>query len=332
MRRQSSWGLWMARVGCGLVLLTGGACGDDADDAPSKAGSGGANGSAGKAAAGQGSSTSGVATAGRGGSAAGRGGNLPRTQQTPNAEAYRCQPKPEDKGGFGSEGARCCVNQGSCAKADGLPGASSLPHDTCSAESELVCSPNPPATSDVDAGTGSGFASCRVKFPGAPADYPDYEGRCLPSCFAQKSPIAARLQIATCAQGQLCTPCYDPLTGASTGSCELQGDAPTEPGPKSFAECANGLGYCVPAFAAGMFAGELRQLTCQVGELCGPKNKVADPSACFEQCESAGFGPGSCVPEFLASNFSAFLSPSTCTDGNLCAPCSILNQRTGVCD
>ena len=331
MRRQSSWGLWMARVGCGLCLLAAACGGDDANEAP-KAGSGGTKAGAG-ATAGRGSSQS-ASTAGGsgGGSAAGRGGSLPRTTQTVTSD-YKCQPKPEDLGSFGSQGARCCAGLGSCAKADGLAGASALPHDTCSTESELVCQPNPPAASaDADAGTSSGYASCRVKFPGAPADFPDYEGRCLPACFAQKSPIAARLAQATCAQGELCTPCYDPLTGDATGSCELRGDKPQDVGPKGFEECASGLGYCVPAFAAGMFAGDLKQLTCKAGELCGPKNKVADPSACFEHCESAGFGPGACVPEFLATSFASFLAATSCTNGNLCAPCSILGQRTGVCD
>lgn len=332
MLKQSGWGLWVARMGCGLILLTGGACGgDDTDDTASNI----KGNTGGKAAgeAGRGGSSASASSAGRGGSAAGRGGTLPRTQQPAASDAYRCQPKPEDKRGFGSDGARCCAGFGSCTPAAGLAGASGLPRDTCSAESELVCLPNePPKTEEADGGTSSGFAHCRVKFPGAPADFPDYEGRCMASCFGLKSPIAARLSVATCEQGQLCTPCYDPLTGDSTGSCELRGDAPTEPGPKGFAECAGGLGYCVPAFAAGMFAGDLRQLTCAQGELCGPKNKVADPSACFDQCESAGFGPGACVPEFLASNFSSFLAPTTCTDGNLCAPCAILGQRTGVCD
>jgi hypothetical protein len=322
----------MARVGCGLCLLAAACGGDDADEAP-KAGAGGAKAGAG-AGAGRGSSTS-ASTAGGsgGGSAAGRGGSLPRATQTSSTSDYKCQPKPEDKGSFGSQGARCCAGLGSCTQAAGLSGGSALPHDTCSADSELVCQPNPPAANgDADAGTSSGYASCRVKFPGAPADFPDYEGRCLPACFAQKSPIAARLSQATCAQGELCTPCYDPLTGDATGSCELRGDKPQEAGPKGFEPCASDLGYCVPAFAAGMFAGDLMQLTCKAGELCGPKNKVADPSACFERCDSAGFGPGACVPQFLATNFAAFLAPTSCTNGNLCAPCSILGQRTGVCD
>lgn len=331
MLRQSGWGLWMARATCGLILLTGAACGgDDTHDVDSSTGGGGGKAQAGRG--GSGGNGDSASNAGRGGSAAGRGGSLPRATQPAASDTYHCQPKPEDKGSFGSEGARCCAGLGSCVDAQ-TQGGNALPHDTCSGDSDLVCLPNEPAAAtDVDGGTSSGFAHCRVKFPGAPADYPDYEGRCLPSCFAQKSPIAARLQVATCLQGELCTPCYDPLTGAATGSCELRGDAPSEPGPKGFAECANGLGYCVPAFAAGMFAGDLSQQTCQTGELCGPKNKVGDPSACFEQCESVAFGPGACVPEFLASNFSSFLAPTTCTDGNLCAPCSILGQRTGVCD
>jgi hypothetical protein len=214
---------------------------------------------------------------------------------------------------------------------------SSFPRDTCSTDGELRCLPNMRVVdasrdADVDAGAAAGFASCRVSFPGAPPEFPDYEGRCLPTCFAQQNPIAARLSQGTCVAGELCSPCYDPLTGNSTGSCELYGDAPKQPGPKAFAECADGLGYCVPEFAAGMQASQLMQLTCEPGELCGPKNKVANPGACFAHCDAGSYGPGACVPRFLAAAVAGFLMQGECEAGMVCGPCNIFGMRTGICD
>ena len=52
--------------------------------------------------------------------------------------------------------------------------------------------------------------------------------------------------------GELCAPCYNPLNGRSTGTCERPGDSPLDPPPPGFAECASGLGYCVPMYAAGV--------------------------------------------------------------------------------
>jgi hypothetical protein len=214
-----------------------------------------------------------------------------------------------------------------------------MPRDICSTQADLRCAPNQPAPttptmSDADAGpvAKSGFNVCRVRFPGAPADFPDYEGRCLPTCFVQHSPIAARLSGAGCQTGETCSPCFSPLTGESTGTCDLYGDSPADQAPEGFGECANGLGYCVPSFAAGMNASQLMQLTCKSGELCGPKNKVADPGACFEHCDAGAFGPGACVPMFLAAGLSGFLSASTCSNGEVCGPCTVLNNRTGICD
>jgi hypothetical protein len=213
-----------------------------------------------------------------------------------------------------------------------------FPHDTCSADGELRCLPNmrviAAASGDSDAGADAAraFNSCRVTFPGAPADFPDYEGRCLPSCFAKGNPIAARLSQSTCVAGEQCAPCFDPLTGQSTGSCELQGDQPTESPPEAFGDCAAGLGWCVPAFAAGSQAMQLTQLTCKQGELCGPKNKVADPNACFPHCDSGMFGPGACVPQFLASVGAGILQKADCEDGMVCGPCVLFNSRTGICD
>jgi hypothetical protein len=257
-------------------------------------------------------------------------------QQDPNAAAYHCVPKPGDDGGNARRGATCCGGLGRCTEpSDDTP--ASLPHDACSASPDLRCVPLQPmaaAADDADAGMSNQgkYASCRVVLPGAPSSFPDYEGRCLPSCFVQHGDFAARLSQGTCEPGETCAPCYSPLTGDATGDCSLFGDSPVDPAPEGFSECSDGLGYCVPAFAAGMQASQLSQLTCQSGELCGPKAKVADPNACFEHCDAGTFGAGACVPMFLASTFAFALTTSTCSNSEVCAPCDFLGTRTGVCD
>jgi hypothetical protein len=314
------------------MLLLLGACGDDSGDS-SSGGAGGKGGSGGSEAAGKG----GAGKAGAGGESTapgGRGGDIPKTQQDPNAAAYHCVPKPGDDGGSARRGATCCGGLGRCMEPS-ADAPASLPHDACSASPDLRCVPlQPMAATDADGGMSNDgkYASCRVVLPGSPASFPDYEGRCLPSCLVQHTDFAARLSQGSCQQGETCAPCYSPLTGDATGNCSLFGDAPADPAPEGFAECSDGLGYCVPAFAAGMQASQLTQLTCKTGELCGPKAKVADPSACFEHCDAGTFGAGACVPMFLASAFATFLTTSTCSNAEVCAPCDIFGTRSGVCD
>jgi hypothetical protein len=242
---------------------------------------------------------------------------------------YNCKPKAGDIGGPSESGAECCGALGTCTAAEGSN--TGLPHATCKAQPDLRCLPKP--VENEDAGQSLGFASCRVQLPGSPANAPNYEGRCMANCFVSSSPIASRLSQATCETGESCAPCYNPLNGRTTGICELPGDSPLEPPPPAFKECGDGSnGFCVPTYAAGNSAMQLSQLTCQVGEVCAPKNKVSDPGACFEHCDSgAGLGPGACAPNFLAGQLASLLSPSTCKTGELCIPCEF-GVRTGVCD
>jgi len=263
---------------------------------------------------------------GGGGGAGGVGGN--GGGAAPDPSAYMCQPKPGDTGGSKESGAECCDGLGTCGESGGEN--TGLPHESCKASPDLRCVPKSPV-SEEDGGT-PGFASCRVQFPGSPPTAPSFEGRCLPSCFVRHSPIASRLSQSTCDDGETCSPCYNPLTGNSTGTCERLGDSPLEPPLTGFGECATGLGYCVPAYAAGGSAAQLRQLTCAAGELCAPKIKVADPEACFERCNAGEWGAGACVPQFLAELAGPFLSGEGCRTGELCTPCVALGARTSVCD
>jgi hypothetical protein len=315
-------------VTCIALLALSAGCresNDPSDDTP-KGGSKGGAGAAGKSVptkprGGAGGSSS------AGAGAAGRGDMVP----VPNSSDYQCQPVPVDPGKSGGDGAACCAGLGTCTGDLEGAAAAGLPHDSCSAKPDLRCEPLPVAATEDDAGSASGRRSCRVVFPGAPAGSPDYEGRCEPSCFVQASPILSRLSQSSCAAGEICSPCYSPVTGESTGSCDRAGDAPKEEARSGFAECGDGLGYCVPAFAAGNASAQLSQLTCAAGELCAPKIKVSNPNACFERCLSS-LGSGSCVPTFLSSGLSAFLEQSSCSATEKCAPCIVLGNRSGVCD
>ena len=249
---------------------------------------------------------------------------------------YLCQPRAQDPGGYQRQDESCCGGLGKCV--EGASADPWLSHDTCSASADLRCQPvaqaeaaDSDSDNDSDAGTGHS-KTCRVELPGTPAGGPDYEGRCMATCFVRNSPIFSRLKQGTCAATETCAPCYNPLTSESTGTCERDGDAPKAPAPPGFAECGTGnLGFCVPTYAAGAQASQLVQLTCMAGEVCAPKIKAADPNACFEHCVS-GLGQGACVPEFLTAGFAAFLERDACGQGEVCAPCDLLGTRLGVCD
>lgn len=263
----------------------------------------------------------------------GRSGGTENDDGLSNSAAYRCVQPVGDPGGSVGVGGVCCGTLGTCTAAGEGESVDGLPHDTCSARGNLRCVPSgDPQAADADAGGTTGlFEACRVQFPGAPADAASFEGRCVPACFAKASPVAARLQRASCGEAELCAPCYNPLDGAATGLCDVKGDQPLESAPPGFATCGGELGYCVPAYAAGMSAGQLQPLTCPAGELCAPRIKVANPGACFERCESVA-GAGSCVPEFLTQNLGSFLTQASCGTGEICAPCNIAGVNTFVCD
>jgi hypothetical protein len=170
-------------------------------------------------------------------------------------------------------------------------------------------------------------------WPGAPANAPTFEGRCVTGCFLTESPIAQRITQSTCPAGEYCAPCFNPIDGQSTGQCERDGDAPKEPALTALIQCGSGTGLCVPNYAAGSQAAQLSQLNCAANELCAPLRKVANPEACFERCDGGDFGPGACVPAFLIPDaLRGALTATSCGVGELCAPCAIAGQRVGVCD
>jgi hypothetical protein len=308
-----------------LSLIAGGVgCGDDDDDQGDAGLDGAVTGSGGSSSkdASAGGAGSGGATTGGSGGMGGDAGDL-----------YECVPPAPEPGGDAKKGDPCCDGLGVCAT-DSDGSGTSL--DVCAAGKHLTCAPVVSGDSDAgdeDGGAGGPIESCRVELPKALGDF-DLEGRCVPACFVAGDASAANLGQSTCDKGSKCVPCYSPITGQSTGACEAAGDHPAEAAPKGFTTCGDGdVGYCV---SAGMVAGMamLPQLNCAKDEVCAPKVKVLDQSACFAHCDSVIGGPGACIAAYIIPEaMRGLLQKSTCDDGDVCAPCiNPLNMMsTGAC-
>jgi hypothetical protein len=217
---------------------------------------------------------------------------------------------------------RCCTDRGSCVPAALVPPEQQgqLGPDTC-AEGGLLCAPDafveptyiPPSCSSI---------------AGA-------EGRCLPDCLPDIAAQADRLPQDLCDPGNLCAPCYDPLTGSETGACSINGDEPSEP-PIIFDRCCNDRGACVPDYLVPPDQqGQLGSDTCSgSGDLCAPDN-LADSTYTPPFCASVGGGEGRCLPDCLPDIQAQadMLEQSTCAAGELCAPCynPIDGEDTGAC-
>jgi hypothetical protein len=217
--------------------------------------------------------------------------------------------------------ARCCGDQGSCVPSSVVPEAdqSLLGTDTCTGADRL-CAPDALASSTYIPPT------CRSVI--------DAEGRCLASCIPQIEAQASLLPQDTCADGELCAPCYDPVGGGTTGACERNGDEPTED-PVLFDECCNTEGSCVPTeILSEAQQGALGQDSCEEDFLCAPK-VFAGPGLRAETCESIGGAEGRCLPECvpMVAARADQLPKDICEDGQLCAPCydPISGEDTMAC-
>jgi hypothetical protein len=67
------------------------------------------------------------------------------------------------------------------------------------------------------------FPSCHPQIPPLGPD-PNQAGACLPQYIitfqAQSNPTAGLLGQSSCASGEICAPCKDPLSGATTHACD----------------------------------------------------------------------------------------------------------------
>jgi hypothetical protein len=226
--------------------------------------------------------------------------------------------------------APCCNGVGACVPKSLVPAAqqSMLGSDVCTDPSTL-CVPTE-------------LASAGAK-PAACASLGGAEGRCLPKCLPAIAAQAGKLPQSSCAATHVCAPCYDPLTGSATGSCALNGDAPSQP-PFLFPKCCgyqgSARGTCIPTeILTTSQVDSLPKDSCPSDAWrCVPNLKVQNPSAKFPYCQASGiFGgsqPGACVPDCLVSGFEGFfVGQGSCKAGEKCAPCNKpFGGSSGACD
>jgi hypothetical protein len=222
---------------------------------------------------------------------------------------------------------RCCDAQGSCVQKSLLAQAdrARLPRDVCS-DIELVCLP--------DLLSASATGSEKAELPSCQA-FGLAEGRCLPACLLADSANKAWFSRQTCANGQLCASCYDPLTSAFTGACPRATESDAGP-PFVFASCCKvgeqTLGRCIPRPLAGNAANQLRKLECSgADDICVPSSLLGNAGSWFPGCEVQSGVAGACLPECMVSPSLGNLPRSACAEGERCVPCKVGNQATGAC-
>ena len=178
---------------------------------------------------------------------------------------------------------------------------------------------------------GNYVKSCR-------ALYGMFEGRCQSVCLPAVAEDIDLLTQEDCPDGEVCAPCYDPITGEDTAACRgAPCDQPLEE-KKVFEYCYENTARCVPVeMVPEPDRSDLLQRTCPDDTLCVPNELVKDPDYAFLPCQPSG-QPGACVPEAVGSldAIRITLSQGTCPENHLCVPCSInliiFEIATGACD
>ena len=216
---------------------------------------------------------------------------------------------------------KCCGGAGSCVPSEIVPEADRalLGTDTCTTAGQL-CAPDTLSDSTFVPTTCTSLAGA--------------EGRCLPDCLPDVAAQASLLPVDTCAAGELCAPCFDPLSGDPTGACTRGGDMPTQP-PVVFDPCCDTKGACVPTdILSAEQEAQLGPDTCPSGSLCAPK-VLASPGQRAATCDSLGGAEGRCLPlcvPMVAAQQDR-LPQATCAADERCAPCydPITGEVTGAC-
>ena len=207
----------------------------------------------------------------------------------------------------------CCSDAGRCIVSSQVPAASrsQLNADGCDAQAGLLCVPLTLAQAP-DAPP----AACHDSATSA-------EGRCLMQCLPEVAPQASRLRPSGCAGGELCVPCYDPLTGDSTGACSFSA---ADPGPSEpavvFDACCAGGGLCVPqALLPGGSSSLSAQSCTRAGSVCAPRALVAEANGRLPGCASV-LGTSVCVAScFVPFGLGEVLPASSCAEAEECVPC-----------
>jgi len=230
-----------------------------------------------------------------------------------NGDAPTEPPKPLDL---------CCDGVGVCVPSTMVPTEqqSMLGQDTC-VDASALCLP----TELLDA----------TFIPDDCDSVGGGEGRCMAACLPAIQQNAAIFPQDSCEATHRCAPCHDPITGVSTGICELNGDVPAEP-PYTFPPCCStggvDRGTCVPEslVPAGTV---LEQQSCEDAWACAPTDKLVDPTYTFPTCSAGILGAGACLPGcFVNSPFAWLFTQGTCGAEERCVACSVFGSSTGACD
>lgn len=210
--------------------------------------------------------------------------------------------------------------------------------------SGAVCAPTgliPPA-SQADFATCSGGLCVPTKVLAAYGNYvpttctslEGAEGRCLNQVLPSVAPQVSELPRDVCDADESCVPCFDPLTGDSTGACNtVSCDAPKK-AAVTFASCCFDIGKCVPASLAGSAASSLQAEGCAGGNVCAPTENLEptfQPQPCSDPDFDVFFGyTGFCVSNCIPNDNG--LDQANCDGLHYCAPCNdpFSGDPTGV--
>lgn len=172
-----------------------------------------------------------------------------------------------------------------------------------------------------------------------PFDDPASEGRCQSRCLPAVQKQQSQLVQASCAGGELCAPCNDPFTGASTGACTLACDVPAKPAFK-FPLCCDDQGAtqgtCVPrSKVPAAQSSNLQRDVCPVNVadyLCVPNEYLPDSPVPVRTCNAGLLGPGACVSNCVNIPLVGIvLTQANCTSNHKCVPCSLAPAGTPGC-
>jgi len=149
-------------------------------------------------------------------------------------------------------------------------------------------------------------------------------GRCLSTCLPA---VAAQpsLEQSSCAAGNRCVPCADPITGVSTGACGSMGCDQSAPTPAfKFPGCCSALGVCVPSsqLSVGSLPSYIGPRDCPAGaanyQCVGPDQIGQTPTACnvtfpFEYTSV-------CVPDCVLGDIAIASPQANCPANWSCPP------------
>jgi hypothetical protein len=153
------------------------------------------------------------------------------------------------------------------------------------------------------------------------------EGRCLSKCIPSVQAQAAQLPQSTCATGDVCVPCYDPVSGKSSGACNLSCDPGPQKPPTTLPKCCGDKGVCVPSSSVPQAQrSQLAVDGCPADSnnyLCAPNELTMSGGFTPPTCASLDNGEGRCLSTCLPSVAAqaSTLPQSTCAAAYRCVPC-----------